>query len=307
MKDHEPLVSVIVVTYNSSFYVTQTLESAFNQSYKNLELIVTDDCSGDNTIRIAEDWISKFKTRFARVEILPSAQNRGIPSNINKGVKAARGEWIKVIAGDDILLENCISDNLAFVTRQNCTFVYSDLIWFLNDGTEIEHDRSEDRFRSAFNKLDSEGQLKYYCRYPVFLNSATWFYSKSILNGFYDEYFKLLEDQPFIFLFLQAGNRVCYMNTNTVKYRRHSNSVVISSPVSFLKEFKESFKKYRISCLSRKSPVDLFYIFRFHIFMTEHHASRSLITKILFFPVKKVVLLLSRLIKPEAGLTVYEI
>ncbi len=54
-----PLVSIIVCTYNSSKYVLETLESAKEQTYQNVELIVSDDCSTDNTVELCRKWIAE--------------------------------------------------------------------------------------------------------------------------------------------------------------------------------------------------------------------------------------------------------
>ena len=106
--EKQPLVSIIVITYNSSKYVLETLESAKAQTYQNIELIVSDDCSIDNTVEICREWIENNKERFVRTELITAEKNTGIPANCNRGVKAAQGEWVKLIAGDDILYNNCI-------------------------------------------------------------------------------------------------------------------------------------------------------------------------------------------------------
>ena len=102
-----PLVSIIVITYNSSKYVLETLESAKAQTYQNIELIVSDDCSTDNTVEICHNWIEQNKERFVRTELITVEKNTGIAPNCNRGVKAAKGEWVKLIAGDDVLHQNC--------------------------------------------------------------------------------------------------------------------------------------------------------------------------------------------------------
>ena len=100
MHDDQPLVSIVVITYNSSKYVLETLESAKEQSYQNLELIISDDCSFDDTVAICRNWIAKNKERFVRIELLSVDKNTGIPANCNRGVKVAKGEWVKLIAGE---------------------------------------------------------------------------------------------------------------------------------------------------------------------------------------------------------------
>ena len=102
------LVSVIVITYNSAQYVLQTLESIKRQTYKNIELIVSDDRSSDNTISICKDWVIENKHIFRNVKVLQTPSNGGICHNYNYALQQANGEWIKYIAGDDILEDNCI-------------------------------------------------------------------------------------------------------------------------------------------------------------------------------------------------------
>lgn len=307
MNNNTPLVSIIVVTYNSSLYVEETLDSAFNQDYKNIELIVTDDYSDDSTMEIVSDWVAKFSARFVRCEIIPAEENRGIPSNINKALKNIKGEWVKVIAGDDILSDSCITDNMKFANENNASLIYSDLAWFLDKGERIDHDRSEDKYRSAFSSLNSQGQIKFYARYPVFLNSSSWFYSLKKINFIYDEEFMLLEDQPFIFNYLQTGEHIVYMNKTTVRYRRHDKSVVITNNTKFLKEFNKCYKKYRVKYLSVTSFIDLFYICRFYAFIAERWTSKYLLLKIMFFPVKKSMNVFSTVLRPECGLKKYRI
>lgn len=66
----DPLVSVSIITYNSSSTILETLDSIYSQSYQNIELIVSDDCSTDNTVEICKKWIDEHKDRFVRVELL---------------------------------------------------------------------------------------------------------------------------------------------------------------------------------------------------------------------------------------------
>src|ERR1035437_2293826 len=94
-KTKQPLVSIIVITYNSSKFVLETLESAKAQTYRNIELIVTDDNSTDETVDICKKWIDENAVQFVRATLVLSKSNTGIPANINRGVNLAKGFWIK--------------------------------------------------------------------------------------------------------------------------------------------------------------------------------------------------------------------
>ena len=106
--DNNPLVSIIVITYNSSKYVLETLESVKTQIYQNIELIVSDDCSTDDTVGICRNWIAQNEGRFVQTKLIVAPENKGIAANCNRGVKAAKGERVKLIAGDDILTSDSI-------------------------------------------------------------------------------------------------------------------------------------------------------------------------------------------------------
>ena len=68
--DDNSVVSVCVITYNSSKYVLETLESIRMQSYQNIELIICDDCSKDDTVEICKRWIQSYSARFINVLLI---------------------------------------------------------------------------------------------------------------------------------------------------------------------------------------------------------------------------------------------
>ena len=103
-----PLVSVIVVTYNSSKTVEETLDSVARQSYHNIELVVTDDYSTDNTRDIIDRWVAANDDRFADVVKVYSDVNTGPASDANRGMVSSHGQFIKGMSGDDCLVENAI-------------------------------------------------------------------------------------------------------------------------------------------------------------------------------------------------------
>jgi len=91
-----PLVSVIVPCYNHEKYVEQTIESIVNQTYKNIELIVIDDGSKDNSPKILEELSKKYNFYYEH------QQNIGLPATLNKMIKTAKGKYISLIASDDV-------------------------------------------------------------------------------------------------------------------------------------------------------------------------------------------------------------
>ncbi|MBA2409200.1 MAG: FkbM family methyltransferase [Gammaproteobacteria bacterium] len=92
-----PLVSVIVAAYNVEKYLSQCLDSLVNQTLKNIEIIVVNDASTDNSVDILDD----YKSTYPNVRVVNCEYNRGLASVRNIGMKVARGEYIAFTDGDD--------------------------------------------------------------------------------------------------------------------------------------------------------------------------------------------------------------
>ena len=97
MSEVEPLVSVIIPVYNGEKYLSLSIESIINQSYKNIELIIVDDGSTDNSKEI----IQKFNCKYF------FQKNKGQSSALNLGWKNASGSILGYLSCDDILENNC--------------------------------------------------------------------------------------------------------------------------------------------------------------------------------------------------------
>lgn len=95
-------VTICIPVYNMESSVAAAIESAINQTYDNIEILVLDNCSTDNTFSIA----TRYTTRGVRVEKNPT--NLGAYGNHNRCIELASGSWIKFLHGDDDLLPNCV-------------------------------------------------------------------------------------------------------------------------------------------------------------------------------------------------------
>jgi glycosyltransferase involved in cell wall biosynthesis len=270
-RHYEPLVSIIIMTYNSAKYIVETLESARAQTYNNIELIVTDDCSGDNTVDIVESWIMKHSAGFVRTELISTSVNTGIPANCNRGIKKSDGEWVKIIAGDDILTDTCVATFIkATETNPARRFIASDMYYMNANGEIVENnDIRYNAIRGYFFSLKPERQLKLYARFPLFLNSPSFFMHKSTLQSinYFDEEFRIYDDLPLIFKILEKGIHIDYIDKKTVKYRIYENSLsrTKNKTTSDIRKKEQSgcFKKYREKYLSYFNPVDLTVMYDF--------------------------------------------
>ena len=232
MNNNQPLVSVPVITYNSAKFVLETLESIKAQTYQNIELIISDDCSTDNTVELCKQWVEQNKNRFVRTQIITSEVNTGVSANLNRAEDACQGEWVKGIAGDDLLMPNCIADCVEYVQQHpNVIYLFGRIEVF---GASEEQNKyfSEKVFDYSFFDLDVDGQLDRLVFVENCVPASTCFYNrkKSIVLGVRnDERIPLLEDWPKWISVLEKGVKLEFMDKVVVKYRIHDGSLSTSS------------------------------------------------------------------------------
>lgn len=228
-KNDSPLVSVVVVTYNSSSTVIATLESVKNQTYDNIELIITDDGSKDDTIVICEDWKNRNGNFFKSVELVTTSRNTGTSANLNRGIRRCHGQWIKMIAGDDSLLPNCLEDNLRYINNNKDTRVlFSKMTYW---GTKKALEETTLTINYGFFSLKRDD---FYKRLLVrnFLPAPSLFIQRSVYDecGLYNESIPLMEDWPFWMKLMHAGISFAFLDKNTVLYRVHQSVSLSKKP-----------------------------------------------------------------------------
>jgi len=229
------LVSIIIVTYNSSQFVTETLESVSQQTWKGIELIITDDCSEDDTVEVCRNWLNENenKNRFFRIEIIKSGKNSGVPANANRGLNAATGDWMAFLAGDDTLKTDYIRDNMTYIASRP-------EIKVLLSGIEVYQDTFEPQNllkttpEDAYNQhsivtpgRSADSQYRMLLLHDrIHYTPSLFIHREALLSvGGFDERFRLLEDYPLWLNLTKNGYKLYFMDKVTVNYRRHSKSI----------------------------------------------------------------------------------
>lgn len=226
------------------------LESAKNQTYNNIELIISDDCSSDYTVSICNEWIQENKERFVRTELLTVDRNTGIPANCNRGISKSRGEWVKIIAGDDALFPDAISNVCEFVNKNAEIEILLSYAELFNDSFSCDKSigiqPSNIHIYPVQNNVTVTDQLEflltggYHCTPALFIKTCVF---RDL--GYFNESYSFIEDGPF---YLKAGlkNKIIYFAPIiTVKYRKHINTVTSTSsrvlPAYFLQLYTANY------------------------------------------------------------------
>jgi glycosyltransferase involved in cell wall biosynthesis len=114
----EELVSIIMPAYNCGEFIGTTLDSVINQSYKNLEVIVVDDCSTDNTADVVREYI----TKDSRIKYHKLEKNSGAAVARNKAVDLATGKYMAFLDSDDVWFPEKLTKQIGFMEENNYGF-----------------------------------------------------------------------------------------------------------------------------------------------------------------------------------------
>lgn len=116
MIENNELVSIITPSYNCSSFIKETIESIMLQTYQNWELLITDDCSTDNS----SDIISEYCIRDSRIKLFQLSQNSGAGVARNNSIKEAKGRFIAFCDSDDRWYPDKLEKQLAFMKDKDC-------------------------------------------------------------------------------------------------------------------------------------------------------------------------------------------
>ena len=136
-------VSVIIPIYNSEKYIKECLDSIINQTYKNLEIIIVNDVSTDNSI----DIIKQYKDK--RIKIVNLNYNSGVAIARNRGIEEATGDYICFIDADDYWDLAKIEKQIKFIEENNYSFIYSDYAYLKEGKQHIVHVPSSITYKQA--------------------------------------------------------------------------------------------------------------------------------------------------------------
>jgi glycosyltransferase involved in cell wall biosynthesis len=120
----EKLISIIMATYNGEKYINTQLDSIINQTYKNIEIIIVDDLSNDNTVELVKKYISKHKN----IRLYINQKNLGYIKNFEKGSKKANGDFIAFSDQDDFWIPNKLERLMSEIGNHDVIYCDSELV-----------------------------------------------------------------------------------------------------------------------------------------------------------------------------------
>ena len=216
---NNPLVTIITVVFNGEKYLQQTIDSVYNQTYKNIEYIIIDGNSTDNTLAIIKKNNNKI-TKWI------SEPDKGLYDAMNKGIKMATGVLVGTINSDDWYELDAVELSVnAYLKHKNAKIIHADRF-------DVQPDNSKQVYK--FNP--STFKFKYFSM--TFSHPTMFVVREEYKNHFYNTKLKTFSDYQFILeVFLQDKNAFVYIQKPTVNFRLGG----ISSQLSFFEELKEAY------------------------------------------------------------------
>jgi glycosyltransferase involved in cell wall biosynthesis len=214
---NEPLVSVIVPVYNQQNHVEEAVRSILEQTHQNLELIIVDDGSSDESVKI-------IKEKFSSGVTLICQKNLGVSSAINAGLSEAKGELIALLGGDDVSLKQRVSNQVKLFESSSFDILFSRPYLINQQGDSI---RDED-FPVFFGPEPEKDKLLTELFYKGnFLCAPSAMFRRRVLDtlGEFHRGLIQLQDYDYWLRALGAGFTVKLCPQGEVYYRRHENNL----------------------------------------------------------------------------------
>jgi len=232
-----PKVSIIIPTYNRAKFIRQSIDSVLNQTYKNIELIVVNDGSGDNTSEIVEE----YRRQYPGIIKYFYQENKGPSAARNKGIKEAQGEYIAFIDSDDYFLPDFLNKCMTYLISENYDLVipkaYYRKIW--DHGEWKLNLAVREEFPGNINDL-------YVKLFKQFVGCIKMLIKKSCFQkiGYFDESLSICEDLDIWIRLSKAKLKIGMLNEDTALwvYCIHENSLWHSPEA----EKKRLYDYYRV-------------------------------------------------------------
>jgi glycosyltransferase involved in cell wall biosynthesis len=250
-----PSVSIIVPNFNHSSFLRKRLDSIFNQTYQDFEVILLDDCSTDNSVEL----LKQYSTHASVSHFIVNTQNSGNTfKQWSKGIELTRGELIWIAESDDVCELNFLEKLVPIVQQDNKVGLVYCQSWSISDSGEktgnwIDHtnDFNTTLFNSDFRYKGSDFVDEFLIYKNVLPNASAIVFRKSVYEQSKGVNLKIKYcGDWFLWLKMAILYDVCFVSESLNHFRRHENSVIykalntVHSDQYFLQKSDIKMRKY---------------------------------------------------------------
>lgn len=245
----EEKITVIIPVYNVEKYIGKCLESVLNQTYKNIEVIIIDDGTKDNSGIICDDYAKKD----LRIKVIHQ-KNQGLSGARNTGLKTAIGDYITFLDSDDFIDEKMLEEMLLALKKNNADIVECGTIYCNEDETYIRENTKDE-----VKVYKNEYQIKELV-FSGNITTTSWgkLYKKELFKDFEFPLGKYHEDTFTTYKLLHLSSKTVVLNQSFYYYRQVNGSIMNSKfnikhldaveavvkRSQFIEKYYSKYKKY---------------------------------------------------------------
>ena len=226
-----PIISICIPVYNGEKYLSETLTAIANQTYENIEIIIVDDNSTDNS----KDIIQDFTHSIFRLIKIRNHDNLGLLSNWKKCVDLANGDWIKFVFQDDVLEKDCVKEMILTAQRTGKHLICGHKTYFFSEEikvrTIISYKYIEYTNKAFTNNKENIEPLHFYDFFirnlsRNFLGEPSCFLiNKKLIERYGDFNKNLIQLLDYeLYARISANEGLAYSKNAHIKFRVHNNS-----------------------------------------------------------------------------------
>ncbi len=225
-----PLVSVIMPSYNHARFIGESIESVLGQSCADLELVIVDDASADDSRSVIE----AYQAKDPRVRAFFHEANMGIAKTVNEAFDAAQGKFVAHLSSDDLWVEDKLERQLAILAEDENLVVYSDIQPIDAEGEAIVAKKTKQRKRSA---AEMSGDILPELVKGNFVSGQSMIYKRENAQDIrHDEGLKYVNDWKYV-LDLAERCRFHFIPEYLAKYRIHGKNTISRDATGWLSDF----------------------------------------------------------------------
>ena len=277
--EDNPLVSIILPTYNGNKYIKESIISCLNQTYRNIELIVVDDCSTDNTL----ETINKIAVRDNRLKVIRHYENKKLPAALNTGFSIAKGQYFTWTSDDNIYGINAIEEMVKKLQNNiKIDVIYADYA-VIDENNDV---RAVQVLDENIDNILIENII-----------GACFLYKRQVheqLGGYNEEEF-LVEDYDFwlraslIFKFKKISKVLYYYRCHTASLSTTKNKEVMLKRVQIIDKILPKLSNIKREILYKMYITlaeDVLWVFKDRDWYIDLKTTAFLISPDLYFPVE---------------------
>lgn len=243
------LVSVITPTYNSSSFIEETIKSVQNQTHQNWEMLITDDCSTDETLKI----VQRLADEDPRIKVYKLQQNSGPAVARNNSIEKAEGRYLAFLDSDDLWLHEKLAIQIQEMVKKNAPVCHTNYLHVDEEGNNLG------KRIIAIKSLDYKKQLK-----NNYIGNLTGIYDIQALGKIYSPLIKKRQDWAvWLEAIKRSGKGSLGINKDLAKYRIRKDSIS-SNKIELLKHnfiFYNQHLKFNLVKSSIRMVIFLFEYF----------------------------------------------